>query len=177
MLSFKRVADGRILPDIIGFGAQPPSPGILVTGGTYLTELRGAIKELAETIAGGTSTVPLTVEAGVDVKFGQSPATFDGNIDMLLKMTGIEFNGALGYKGKPMITKGQIKAQWVTPWFVSAAMEMDVMGLNVIIGNARIFIGQNLELNRTDFEGFVNAALQIPNSVPVVGGFQLGQVA
>lgn len=177
LLSFKRVADGRILPDIIGFGAQPPSPGILVTGGTYLTELRGAIKELAETIAGGTSTVPLTVEAGVDVKFGQSPATFDGNIDMLLKMTGIEFNGALGYKGKPMITKGQIKAQWVTPWFVSAAMEMDVMGLNVIIGNARIFIGQNLELNRTDFEGFVSAALQIPNSVPVVGGFQLGQVA
>ena len=177
LLSFKRVADGRILPDIIGFEAQPPKPGILVTGGTYLTEIRGAIKELADTIAGGSSTVPLTVEAGVGITFGQAPATFNGDIDMVLKMTGIEFNGKLGYKGKPMITMGQIKAQWVTPWFVSAAMEMDVMGLNVIIGNARIFIGENLELNRTDFEGFVSAALQIPGSVPVVGGFQLGQVS
>ena len=121
--------------------------------------------------------MPLTIEAGVGITFGQAPATFDGSIDMILKMTGVEFNGVLGYKGKPMITMAQIKAQWTTPWFVSAAMEMDVMGLNVIIGNARIFIGQNLETNRTDFEGFVSAALQIPKSVPVVGGFQLGQVS
>ena len=176
-LSFKRVADGRILPDIIGFQVTPPAPGFLVTGGTYLTAIRGAIKELADTIAGGSSTVPLTIEAGVDITFGQAPAVFEGKIDMILKMTGIEFNGKLGYKGKPMITQAQIKAQWVTPWFVSASMEMDVLGLNIIIGKARIFIGQNLEKDRIDFEGFVSAALQIPKSVPVVGGFQLGQVS
>ena len=113
----------------------------------------------------------------MDITFGQAPAVFEGKIDMILKMTGIEFNGKLGYKGKPMITQAQIKAQWVTPWFVSASMEMDVLGLNIIIGKARIFIGQNLEKDRIDFEGFVSAALQIPKSVPVVGGFQLGQVS
>lgn len=176
-LSFKRVADGRILPDVIGFEAQPPAPGIMVYASVYLTEIRGAIRELADTIAGGSGTIPLTIEAGVDIQFGVAPATFDGEIDMILKMTGIEFNGKLGYKNKPMITQAQIKAQWVTPWFVSASMEMDVLGLNIIIGKARLFIGQNLEKNRIDFEGFVSAALQIPKSVPIVGGFQLGQVS
>ena len=176
-LSFKRVQDGRILPDVIAFEATPPAPGILVTGGTYLTALRGAIRELADTIAGGSGSVPLIIEAGVDIKFGVEPAVFNGKIDMILKMTGIEFNGKLDYKGKKMITMAQIKAQWVTPWFVSASMEMDVLGLNVIIGKARLFIGQNLEKDRIDFEGFVSAALQIPSSVPVVGGFQLGQVS
>ncbi len=176
-LAFKRVADGRILPDIIAFKAAPPPPGIMVYSSLYLTEIRGAIRELADTIAGGSSTVPLTIEAGVDLQFGQAPAVFDGKIDMILKMTGIEFNGKLNYKGKPMITQAQIKAQWVTPWFVSASMEMDVLGLNIIIGKARLFIGQNIEKDRIDFEGFVSAALQIPSSIPVVGGFQLGQVS
>jgi hypothetical protein len=176
-LAFKRVADGRILPDVIAFTAAPPPPGIMVYASLYLTEIRGAIRELADTIAGGSSTVPLTIEAGVDIKFGQAPAVFDGKIDMILKMTGIEFNGKLNYKDKPMITQAQIKAQWVTPWFVSASMEMDVLGLNIIIGKARLFIGQNIEKDRIDFEGFVSAALQIPKSIPVVGGIQLGQVS
>ena len=176
-ISFKHVADGRIFPNVIGFQADPPMPGILVTGGTYLTSIRGAIKELADTIAGGSSTIPLTVEAGAGITFGQSPAVFNGQVDMVLKMTGIELNGTLAYKNKPMITQAQIKAQWVTPWFVSASMEMDVLGLNVIVGKARLFIGQNLEKDRIDFEGFVNAALMIPESVPVVGGFQIGQVS
>ena len=43
---------------------------------------------------------------------------------MILKKNGIEFNGKLDYKSKPMITMAQIKAQWVTPWFLQAQMKV-----------------------------------------------------
>jgi len=132
---------------------------------------------LADTIAGGSNDVPLTIEAGIDLKFGVTPAEFEGSIDMILKRTGIELNGKLNFNGKKMITAAQIKAQWVTPWFVSAKMDLDLYGLGIILGSFRLMIGQNLELNRTDFEGFISAKVCIPEKVPVVGGMPLAQVS
>ncbi|RKN83944.1 S-layer homology domain-containing protein [Paenibacillus ginsengarvi] len=181
-LGFKQVADGRVLPDVIAFGAEDMDPGILITGATYLTGVRGAIRELADTIAGGDGAVPLTVGAGVDIKFGIPPATFYGSIDLLLKMSGIRLEGKLDYSPSPtserveMLTMALIEAQWFTPWFVRAEAELDVFGWDVIIGNARIFVGQNLEKNRIDFEGFVGAKVQIPSDIPIIGGIPIGSV-
>ncbi|MGQ5392585.1 S-layer homology domain-containing protein [Paenibacillus sp. M.A.Huq-84] len=181
-IGFKQVTDGRVLPDVIAFGAEDMDPGILITGATYLTGVRGSIRELADTIAGGSSDVPLTIGAGVDIKFGLPPATFYGSIDLLLRMTGIKLEGKLDYAPSPtskrleMLTMALIEAQWSTPWFVRAEAELDVFGWNVIIGNAQIFIGQNLEKNRIDFSGFVGAKVQIPSKVPIVGGIPVGSV-
>ncbi|WP_151736182.1 S-layer homology domain-containing protein [Paenibacillus tengchongensis] len=185
--SLKKVADGRILPDVIGFGAELPSPGILVTGATYLTAVRGAVRELADTIAGGTDEdpFPLTVEAGVGMRFGIAPAYFFGDVDLTVKRTGLKIEGKLDFSADadaeeddrlPMLTLALLEAQWVTPWFVRVATEVDIGGWDIIVGKAGIFVGQNLEKNRTDFEGYIGSKVQVPNDVPVVGGMPLSSV-
>lgn len=186
-LSLKKVKDGRILPDVIAFGAGLPSPGILITGATYLTGIRGAVRELADTIAGGTKDdpFPLTVSAGVSLKFGMAPAYFFGDVDLTVKRTGLKVEGKMDFSAEadpdegdklPMLTKALLEAQWVTPWFVRVEAELDIGGWDVIIGKAGIFVGQNLEKNRTDFEGYIGSKVQIPNDVPIVGGMPLSSM-
>jgi len=186
-LAFKQVKDGRILPDVIGFGTSLGNPGVLITGATYLTKVRGAIRELADTIAGGSDKdpFPLVVQAGVSMRFGVAPAYFFGDVDLTVKRTGLKIEGKLGFSMKPdadeddlmeLITKALLEAQWVTPWFVRVEAEVDIGGWEVIVGKAGIFIGQNLEKNRTDFEGFISSRIQIPSSVPVVGGLPISSV-
>jgi len=186
-LAFKQVDDGRVLPDVIGFRASLPPPGVMIMTATFLTEIRGAIRELADTIAGGTDDdpFPLTLEAGVGLRVGVSPANFLGDIDLTLKRTGIKIEGSMGFSIMPnpsgsqivpMLTYAMVEAQWVQPWFVRMQAEVDVSGWGVIIGQAGIFIGQNLELNRIDFEGFVGAKVQVPTFVPIIGGMPLASV-
>ncbi len=186
-LAFKQVADGRVLPDVIAFSTTLGSPGILVAGQTYLTAVRGAVRELADTIAGGTSKdpFPLTVQAGVDMRFGVAPAYFFGAVDLTVKRTGIKIEGKLDFSTKsdpkksdlvPMLSLALLEAQWVTPWFVRVAAEVDIGGWDVVVGKAGIFVGQNLEKNRIDFEGYMGSKIQIPSSVPIVGGLPLSSV-
>ncbi|OCT11174.1 hypothetical protein A8709_05690 [Paenibacillus pectinilyticus] len=182
-IGFKQVPDKRILPNVIAFSAELGDPGVMVAGGTYLTGIRGAIRELADTIAGGSSDVPLTIEAGADVSFGVTPATFYGSIDMTLRRSGIKLVGKMDYRASStsdrveMLKEAMVSAQWMTPWFVSASAEIDVMGWDLIIGKASIFLGQNLIKNRIDFEGFVSAKVQVPGKVPIFGGMGLGGVS
>ncbi|WP_248930533.1 S-layer homology domain-containing protein [Paenibacillus hamazuiensis] len=186
-LSFKKVADGRILPDVVAFGTTLPKPGVLITGATYLTAIRGAVRELADTIAGGTDDdpFPLTLEAGVSLRFGVAPAYHFGDIDLTLKRTGIAIEGKMDFSPKaepkekelvPMLTEALLEAQWVTPWFVRLKAEVDIGGWDVVVGKAGIFVGQNLEKHRIDFEGYIGAKVQIPGDVPVVGGLPLASV-
>ncbi|TNJ62326.1 S-layer homology domain-containing protein [Paenibacillus hemerocallicola] len=184
-LAFKQVKDGRVLPDVVAFGTTLGKPGVLITGATYLTAVRGAVRELADTIAGGTADdpFPLVIQAGVDVTFGVPPVYLLGKVDMTVKRTGLAILGKLDYSYSPdgsnkidLITKALLEAQWVTPWFVRVEAEVDIGGWGVIVGKAGIFVGQNLEKHRTDFEGYIGARLQIPESVPVVGGMPLASV-
>lgn len=180
-LSFKQVKDGRILPDVVAFGAELPDPGVTISAATYLTGIRAAIRELADTIAGGGDGVPLTIEAGVDLKFGVSPATFLGSIDLTLKRTGMKIVGTMDMgedndSAVTMLTQAVIQTQWVTPWFVRANATIDVCGWDLIIGKASLFIGQNLEKNRIDFEGMISAKIRVPGSVPIIGGMNLASI-
>ncbi|MEK8129899.1 S-layer homology domain-containing protein [Paenibacillus filicis] len=184
-LAFKQVKDGRVLPDVVAFGTTLGQPGVLITGATYLTSVRGAVRELADTIAGGTSKdpFPLVIQAGVDMRFGVPPVYLFGSVDMTVKRTGLAILGKLDFSSDPkgekkinMITKALLEAQWVTPWFVRVETEVDIGGWGVIVGKAGIFVGQNLEKHRIDFEGYIGAKLQIPDSVPVVGGMPLSSV-
>ncbi|WP_246315674.1 S-layer homology domain-containing protein [Paenibacillus foliorum] len=186
-LAFKKVPDGRILPDVVAFGTTLGKPGVLITGATYLTAVRGAVRELADTIAGGTKNdpFPLVVQAGVSMRFGIAPAYHFGDIDLTVKRTGLALQGKLGFSTVPepeddqllpMLSKALLEAQWVTPWFVRLEAEVDIGGWDLIIGKAGIFVGQNLEKHRTDFEGYIGARVQIPSDVPVVGGMPLASV-
>ncbi len=180
-LSFKQVKDGRILPDVVAFGAELPDPGVTISAATYLTGIRAAIRELADTIAGGGDGVPLTIEAGVDLKFGVSPASFIGSIDLTLKRTGMKIVGTMDMgedndSAVTMLTQAIIQTQWVTPWFVRANATIDVCGWDLIIGKASLFIGQNLEKNRIDFEGMISAKIRVPGSVPIIGGMNLASI-
>ncbi|TMV49102.1 S-layer homology domain-containing protein [Paenibacillus mesophilus] len=184
-LAFKQVKDGRVLPDVVAFGMGVDKPGVLITGATYLSAVRGAVRELADTIAGGTADepFPLVIQAGVDATFGVPPVYLLGSVDLTVKRTGLAILGKLDYSFDPkgtekikMVTKALLEAQWVTPWFVRVEAEIDIGGWGVIMGKAGIFVGQNLEKHRTDFEGYIGARLQIPESVPVVGGMPLASV-
>jgi len=185
-LSLKKVADGRILPDVIAFGVDLDKP-IPISAATYLKGVRGALRELADTIAGGTpkDPFPLVIQAGITLRFGVTPAYHFGDIDLTLKRTGFALRGELGFSPKadpdddellPMITEALLQAQWATPWFVKLEAEVNVLGWGVIVGKAGIFVGQNLEKNRIDFEGYIGAKIQIPESVPIVGGIPLASV-
>jgi len=177
-LAFKQVADGRILPDVIAFGSDLPDPGVAVGVATYITGLRGALRGLADTIAGGDSRIPLTLEAGIDMKFGVKPAVFSGSVDLTLKMTGIKVVGALGLGEDDevikMLTEALIQMQWVSPMFLTARATIDVAGWGIIVGKASLFIGENLEKRRTDFEGMLSGRVQVPSGVPIVGGLGFG---
>ncbi|MFD2330629.1 S-layer homology domain-containing protein [Cohnella sp. GCM10020058] len=177
-LAFKQVADGRILPDVIAFGSDLPDPGVAVGVATYITAIRGAIRELANTIAGGQRNVPLTLEAGIDMKMGVKPAVFSGAVDLTLKTTGFKVAGSLGLgEGDDvlkMLTEALVQTQWVTPMFLTARATVDIGGWDIIVGKASLFIGQNLEKHRTDFEGMISSKIQVPSSVPVVGGIGFG---
>jgi len=177
-LAFKQVSDGRILPDVIAFGSDLPDPGIVIAPGVSITSLRGAIRELADTIAGGDGRVPLTLEAGVDMKFGVKPAVFTGPVDLSLKMTGIKVVGELSLgeedKAIKMLTEALIQMQWVSPMFLTARAKIDIGGWGVIVGKASLFIGENLEKRRTDFEGMISGRIQVPSGVPIVGGVGYG---
>ncbi|WP_245585821.1 S-layer homology domain-containing protein [Paenibacillus pinihumi] len=186
-LGFKQVKDGRVLPDVVAFGTTLGKPGVMITGATYLTAIRGAIRELADTIAGGSDKdpFPLVVQAGVDLKFGVSPVNFFGKVDLTVKRTGFKVEGKMDFSANPnagkddlipMLSYALLEAQWMTPWFVRLAAEVDIGGWDVIIGKAGIFVGQNLEKNRIDFEGYIGSRVQIPSSVPVVGGLPLSSV-
>src|SRR5690606_8528483 len=85
-LAFKQVADGRVLPDVIAFGMDLPTE-IPISAATYLKSVRGALRELADTIAGGTTKdpFPLVIQAGVTLRFGMTPANLFGDIDLTLK--------------------------------------------------------------------------------------------
>lgn len=177
-LAFKRVPDGRIIPDVIAFGSDLPDPGIRINPATKISSLRGAVRELAMTIAGGTDRLPLTLEAGIDMEIGQKPAVFSGSVDLTLKATGFKVVGKLGFgegsKVIPMLTEALIQTQWVSPMFIRARAQIDVGGWDVIVGSASLFIGENLEKGRVDFEGMVSSKIQVPRSVPVVGGMGFG---
>jgi hypothetical protein len=184
-LAFKQVADGRILPDTIAFGLTLPPPGVPVVPGVIdVSGLRGAIRELADTIAGGTSKdpFPLVLQAGVTARVGAPGVYFYGDIDLTVKRTGLALMGKLdlsmdgGENLIPILSHALVQTQWVTPWFVRAEAEVDIMGWEVIIGKAGIFVGQNLEKKRIDFEGYIGAKVQIPPAVPVVGGMPLSSV-
>ncbi|MEF3308880.1 S-layer homology domain-containing protein [Paenibacillus sp. GYB004] len=184
-LAFKQVKDGRVLPDVVAFGLSVDKPGVLITGATYLSAVRGAVRELADTIAGGTADdpFPLVIQAGVDATFGVPPVYLLGSVDLTVKRTGLAILGKLDYSFDPkgtqkinMITRALLEAQWVTPWFVRVEAEIDIGGWGIVMGKAGIFVGQNLEKHRTDFEGYIGARLQIPESVPVVGGMPLASV-
>lgn len=177
-LAFKQVADGRILPDVIAFGSDLPDPGVSVGPGTYITALRGALRELADTIAGGNSRIPLTLEAGIDMKMGVKPAVLTGDVDLTLKMTGIKVAGSLSLgeddKAIKLLTEAVIQMQWVSPMFLSARATIDIGGWGIIVGKTSLFIGENLEKHRIDFEGMINGRIQVPSGIPVVGGIGFG---
>lgn len=184
-LEFKKVDDGRILPNVIGFGTTLGNPGVPIAGATYLTAIRGKVSELADTIAGGTDKdpFPLVVQAGATIRFGVPPAYHFGDLDVTVKRTGLKIVGKMDFSTKPtrentieMLTKALLETQWTSPWFVRLEAEVNIGGWDVIMGKAGIFVGQNLEKNRIDFEGFIGARVQIPSSVPVVGGMPLSSV-
>ena len=58
-----------------------------------------------------------------------------------------------GSKVIPMLTEALVQTQWASPMFIRARAQIDVGGWDIIVGSASLFIGENLEKGRVDFEG------------------------
>lgn len=199
--TFKEVPSGLILPDCFAFqyfaksdstevdGQRQAIPGIQIAPNTYMTRVRVAVRNLADTVYGiatgeNVGSMPLQLAGGITVSIPMglgsvaSRIALIGNIDMLLKMTGLKITGSLELElwlvSVPLVNLAEIQIQWQSPAFLSAKILIDIADLGVLVGKGALFIGER-ENGKFDFDAYANAAVKIPSKVPVVGGLSLAR--
>ena len=206
--TFKEVADGMMMPDCFAFqyfakssstevatGAADAAkqrqaiPGIQIGPNLYMTRVRAAVRNLADTVYGmmtgeNVGSLPLQLAGGITVSMPMGLGTVAsrvaiiGNIDMLLKMTGLKITGNMDLElwlvSLPLINLAEFQVQWASPAFVSAKILVDIFDLGILVGKGSIFIGERTNGN-FDFDAYISAAVMIPKKVPVVGGLSLAK--
>lgn len=206
--TFKEVADGMMMPDCFAFqyfakssstevatGAADAAkqrqaiPGIQIGPNLYMTRVRAAVRNLADTVYGmmtgeNVGSLPLQLAGGITVSMPMGLGTVAsrvaiiGNIDMLLKMTGLKITGSMELElwlvSLPLINLAEFQVQWGSPAFVSAKILVDIFDLGILVGKGSIFIGER-ENGNFDFDAYISAAVMIPKKVPVVGGLSLAK--
>ena len=164
-------------------------PGIPLGPDVYATRVRAAVRNLADTVYGlmtgeNVGSLPLQLAGGITVSVPMglgslaSRVALIGNIDMLLKMTGLKITGSLELEvivlTMPLINMAEFQIQWSDPSFVSAKVYVDIFDLGIVVGKGSIFIGE-LENGDFNFDGYISAAVMIPKQIPVVGGLSLSR--
>lgn len=164
-------------------------PGIQIGPNLYMTRVRVAVRNLADTVYGlmtgeNVGSLPLQLAGGITVSMPMGLGTFAsrvaiiGNIDMLLKMTGLKITGSMELElwvvSLPLINLAEFQVQWSDPSFVSAKILVDIFNAHILVGKGSIFIGER-EDGDFDFDAYISAAIAIPEKVPVVGGLSLAK--
>jgi len=179
-IAFKETECGLVLPNDIIFAIKPFAPGVpLVLPNVFLRCLRGAIRNLADTLGSPSAGIPLTLAAGVTIEIGLGPIIpyLEGNVDAVLKTTGIKFSGdlSLGFLvyNLALIDYAKVEVSWCDPVFLSAEISANIGGWDIVVGKGYLFIGQNAETGEADFDAYISAEVTIPKFIPVVGGITL----
>ncbi len=149
------IRDGLAIP------IAPPPAAVFITG------LGGGIDNLADTVSGNFSKLPpITIALYIRLELINILA---GSLDARVSLEGLQLKGLITIDELEWLLsiEAQISARWAEPWHLSASGQVDVID-GLIKGQISITIADDY------FYGYVCANLCVPDSVPLVGGMQLG---
>jgi len=133
-----------------------------------LKGLSGGYDNLADTVTGNYvgSLPPITLLLGAKLGLIQ---VLEGEFDLELGLTHMKLDGKLSIANLPGIEiTGGLEARWIDPFYIYAYGQIDVFG--AIKGGVSITIADNY------FYGYGYVILQIPDSIPIIGGFKLAEI-
>lgn len=172
LLSFKETTiknKQAIVPDAIKFSINdglmiPIAPPVL-----YMTGLGGGIEGLADTIGGEFDKLPpITILLSTRL---MAINTLVGDFKAKINLTGLSLDGTMKLKYAESIAtvEAGISARWIDPWELNLYGKISIL-MGVLQGGLTVNVADNY------FYGYVYASLCIPNSIPLVGGKELGGV-
>ncbi|MEG2584064.1 MAG: S-layer homology domain-containing protein, partial [Oscillospiraceae bacterium] len=133
----------------------------------YLTKVGGGYKGLAATISGEFEGLPpMTLELQAEAELIN---VLEGELAASIGLNGLSLAGKVSlkkYDGVKM--KAALDAQWVEPFFINGKFDVDIF--DCILGGVSFVIADNY------FYGYGYLRLQIPRSIPIVGGTKLAGV-
>jgi trimeric autotransporter adhesin len=166
-----------MLDEITFFLAVDPSDPLgstmivpVVAPYVFITGLGGGISNLADTIAGEPAgeLPPLTIHLQTRLLIN---AIIVGDFKLDAKLSGLAIEGAGRLngddEGKLFNLQAGMKVQWISPF------QLNAYG-NISIHAGAIKGGITIKITEDYFYGYVYAGLFIPDSIPFVGGKEIG---
>lgn len=159
--------DGIPIPDEITFFIGGFVPGICLDPFAilWLQGGGGGISNLYDTIFLDSGVPPLKLLLEAQVSLMQ---VISARASLGLSLRGIDVslsNGVIA-NALPVLNNASVSLQWYPEFYLSGAVNVSI--LDAILGGGYIVVE-----NDGFFEFFIRAAIQIPGSVPIIGGIQL----
>ena len=160
--------DGVPIPDDLSFYIGGFVPGLNVDGWgiLWLQGGGGGISNLYDTIflESGIPPLRLLIEAQVSLL-----QVISAKASLGLSLSDIEAsisNGRITGVNAPVLDNATVSMQWYPEFFLAGSVNVSI--LDAIIGGGYMVVEQD-----GFFEFFIRAALQVPGSVPIVGGITI----
>jgi len=159
--------DGIPVPDTITFFLGGIEPGINLDGFgvLWLQGAGGGIENLYDTIFLSDTIPPLKLILEAQFSLMQ---VISARASLGLSLRGVDVtlsNGKL-LNALPVLNYATVKLDWYPEFYFMGGAKLSV--LNAIVGSGYIVVEES-----GFFEFFIRAALQVPESIPVVGGIQI----
>jgi len=159
--------DNIPIPDEISFFIGGFVPGVCLDGFgiLWLQGGGGGISNLYDTIFLNEGIPPLKLLLEVQLSLMQ---IISAKASLGLSLSGIEAsisNGRL-VNALPVLNDATVNLQWYPEFFLSGSLNVSI--LDAIIGSGYMVVEHD-----GFFEFFIRAALQIPGSIPIIGGINI----
>ncbi len=165
--------NGKPIPDKLYFAIMGFEPGINIDGFgvLWLTGGGGGIDKLYDTIFGGSSIPPLKILLTVSFDIMKVLAA---KVDLSLSLRGLSLTARdvrVKYFDLKVLNRLQLAFEWYPEFYFMASVDANI--LQIIRGQGYIVIMKNDEYDAF-VEFFVRASVQIPDSIPIIGGIDIG---
>lgn len=169
--SYKKIP----IPDKLYLFVSGFEPGVNVDGHAilWITGGGGGIENIYDTIFLSSKIPPLKLLLAVSFDLLK---VLTAKAELSLSPRGISFTASdIGIKYTSLIAlkKAKIQFDWYPDAFLMGNIQMSLF--DIINGSGYIVL-QGKQYNDWLFEAFVRAVVQIPKSIPIVGGMKVGQV-
>lgn len=162
--------DGIPIPDELTFFIGGFVPGINVDsfGILWLQGGGGGISNLYDTIFLDSGIPPLKLLLEVQVSLMQ---VISARASLGLSLRGVDASISNGMVANflPVLNHASVSLQWYPEFYLSGSVDVNIL-MGAIIGGGYIVVE-----NDGFFEFFIRAALQIPGSIPIIGGIQIAE--
>jgi len=163
------------VPDKISFfvGGFEPGVNIDTFGVIWITGGGGGISNIYDTIFLHNSVPPLKLLLSVSFDILK---VLSARADFSVGLTGISFNASdVEIKGTNLVVLNKAGAEfdWYPDFYLMGTIQMSLFGF---VNGSGYMVLTAPDYTNWFFEAFVRATIQIPDSIPIVGGFQIGGV-